>query len=127
LTFSQNDAVSMDPPELAEAIRYIESFLGKTFHVNTRDGRLFVGTFKCVDNENNIILSTAHEYRMPTEKAQKKAEAELAAGRGNGRADMTSRFVGLIVVPGKEITKIELEEPRPLQVPASLPVRPRGS
>lgn len=117
----------MDSPEVAEAIRYIEAFLGKTFHINCRDGRLFVGTFKCVDNENNIILSTAHEYRMPTEKAQRRAETELEAGRGNGRADMTSRFVGLIVVPGKEITKIELEEPRPLQVPASLPMRTKAS
>lgn len=113
----------MDSPQLTEAIRYIEGYLGKTFHINARDGRLFVGTFKCVDNENNVILSTSHEYRMPTEKAQKRAESELAAGIGNGRADMTSRFVGLIVIPGKEIMKIEVEEPRPLQTQASLPVR----
>lgn len=113
----------MDPPELAEAVRYIEGFLGKTLHINSRDGRLFVGTFKCVDNENNVILATSHEYRMPTEKAQKRAEAELAAGRGNGRADMTSRFVGLIVIPGKEITKIEVEEPRSVQREAALPLR----
>jgi small nuclear ribonucleoprotein (snRNP)-like protein len=117
----------MDPPELTEAVRYIEGFLGKTLHINSRDGRLFVGTFKCVDNENNIILATSHEYRMPTEKAQKRAEAELAAGRGNGRADMTSRFVGLIVIPGKEITKIEVEEPRPVQSQAALPLRGKES
>lgn len=113
----------MEPPELAEAVRYVEGYLGKTFHIISRDGRLFVGTFKCVDNENNVILSTTHEYRMPTEKAQRRAESELAAGRGNGRADMTSRFVGLIVIPGKEITKIEVEGPRPTQNQTALPVR----
>lgn len=38
-------------------------------------------------------------------------ENELPAVKSqNAKADMTSRLIGLVVVPGKHITKIELEE-----------------
>lgn len=47
---------------------------------------------------------------MPTEKAKQEALERAAAGNGAGRADMTSRFVGLVVVPGKHITKLEAEQ-----------------
>lgn len=46
---------------------------------------------------------------MPSEKAKKEALEKAQAGQGSGRADMTSRFVGLIVVPGKHIVKLEAE------------------
>ena len=46
---------------------------------------------------------------MPTEKAKKEALARAEAGQGTGRADMTSRFIGLIVVPGKHLVKLEVE------------------
>ena len=96
----------------AEATSYLTSLLNKTLHVHTQDGRMFVGQMKCTDNERNIILGTTHEYRRPIEKelkrAAKKAEAE---GKGDKKVkvDMKKRFVGLIVVPGKYIDKIEVE------------------
>jgi hypothetical protein len=46
---------------------------------------------------------------MPTEKAKREAPENAGARHGTGRADMTSRFVGLIVVPGKHIVKLEVE------------------
>ena len=46
---------------------------------------------------------------MPTEKAKREALEKAEAGRGTSRANMTSRFVGLIVVPGKHIVKLEVE------------------
>jgi len=46
---------------------------------------------------------------MPSEKAKKEAIEKAQASQGTGRADMTSRFVGLIVVPGKHIVKLEVE------------------
>lgn len=52
-----------------------------------------------------------HEYRQPS-----AADIKLAAERhekadksGNVKVDMKKRFVGLVVVPGKYITKIEVE------------------
>lgn len=46
---------------------------------------------------------------MPTEKAKREALEKAETGQGTGRADMTSRFVGLIVVPGKHIVRLEVE------------------
>lgn len=66
----------------------------------------------------NIILSNTYEYRFPTPSAVK----EVASGANdpenepppvesqNVKVDMTSRLIGLVVIPGKHITKIELEE-----------------
>lgn len=72
---------------------------------------MFVGQMKCTDNERNIILAMTHEYRQPS-----KSDIELSAarhekkgGQGNVKVDMKKRFIGLVVVPGTAITKIEVE------------------
>ena len=54
------------------------------------------------------MLSLTHEYRQPTQ--QQIAEAAAQAGGSNFRADMSSRYMGLVVVPGEHIAKIEVEE-----------------
>jgi N-alpha-acetyltransferase 38, NatC auxiliary subunit len=57
--------------------------------------------------ECNIILSQSYEYRPPTAKM-----IQITAGASSIttlKADMTSRFLGLIVVPGQYINKIEIE------------------
>lgn len=105
--------------EKAEAISFLESLLGKSLHITVHDGRLFTGTFKCTDNESNVILANSFEYRMPSKSAEEKAIAEAQATGRPAKADMTSRFVGLIVVPGKQIVKIELEESRIPSLPSA--------
>ena len=69
-----------------------------------------------------MILSRAYEYRHPSTKAINEALAAAAREKDDkakgvastestsARANMTSRFMGLIVVPGKHIVKIEVEE-----------------
>ncbi|KAK5940560.1 hypothetical protein PMZ80_006977 [Knufia obscura] len=95
--------------EQVEALSFLESLLGKTLHITVLDGRLFTGIFKCTDNESNIILGNSFEYRMPSKSAEEKAMAEAKTTGKSAKADMTSRFVGLIVVPGHQIVKVELE------------------
>jgi N-alpha-acetyltransferase 38, NatC auxiliary subunit len=63
--------------------------------------------------ECNIILSKTYEYRMPTEKVKKEAAQQHQGGDKTAIADMTSRFLGLVVVPGNHITKLEVEEKKP--------------
>ncbi|KAF2764000.1 hypothetical protein EJ03DRAFT_282947 [Teratosphaeria nubilosa] len=94
------------------AAQYLSAFLNKTLHLHITDGRMFVGQLKCTDSERNIILAMTQEYRQPT-----NADIELAADRhrkagkaGNVKVDMKKRFVGLVVVPGQYITKMEVEE-----------------
>jgi small nuclear ribonucleoprotein (snRNP)-like protein len=95
----------------ATASAYLESLLNRTLHLHTTDGRMFAGQMKCTDPERNIILSMTHEYRQPSAADIKlAAERHEKAGKsGNVKVDMKKRFVGLVVVPGKYITKIEVE------------------
>ncbi|KAI9733008.1 MAG: hypothetical protein M1834_003551 [Cirrosporium novae-zelandiae] len=94
-----------------EACVFLASLLGKHLRVHTTDTRMFIGDFKCTDQDCNIILSGTHEYRHPSPSAIAKAAAEQQQGGSSEsfRLDMTSRYMGMVVVPGKHITKIELE------------------
>lgn len=49
---------------------------------------------------------------MPPKAAEQAAINTAKATGQTSRADMISRFVGLIVIPGKQITKLEVEERR---------------
>ena len=60
---------------------------------------------------------------MPSAKAKREALERAEAGQGTGRADMTSRFVGLVVVPGKHIKKLEVEEKGPAPWDIEMAVR----
>ena len=99
------------PGASATASSYLSTFLNRTLHLHTTDGRMFAGQMKCTDPERNIILSMTHEYRQPSAADIKlAAERHEKAGKsGNVKVDMKKRFVGLVVVPGKYITKIEVE------------------
>jgi len=103
-----------------QAVNYLESLLGRTLRIQTTDTRLFVGLFKCSDNDRNLILANTYEYRFPRpaglEDANIPQRSPAAPAEGNDgdggvvTVDMTSRFIGLVVVPGQYITKIELAE-----------------
>ncbi|GAB7353659.1 hypothetical protein MBLNU459_g4066t2 [Dothideomycetes sp. NU459] len=71
--------------------------------------------------DRNIILSLTHEYRQPPRSAVDDAAAAMRDGSSGGsssssssssnvKVDMLKRFVGLVVVPGEYITKIEVED-----------------
>ena len=56
-----------------------------------------------------MILKQTYEYRQPT--SQKLAEmAAMESSGGKVKMEMVSRYLGLVVVPGKHIVKIEVEE-----------------
>ncbi|KAJ5287755.1 Ribonucleoprotein LSM domain eukaryotic/archaea-type [Penicillium angulare] len=99
------------------AVQYLEGLIGRQLRVYTTDSRMFVGLFKCTDAERNIILANSYEYRFPTPSAVQAAAAKEAeswernaeAKSATVKVNMTHRLIGLIVVPGRHITKIELE------------------
>lgn len=55
-----------------------------------------------------MVLSNAYEYRHPSEHKIKAAAAN--AGGKSVKLDMTSRYLGLVVLPGHHIVKIEVEQ-----------------
>ena len=118
--------LSTVPPTKATA--YLESLLNKNLRITTTDSRMFWGSFKCTDSvspvsppliqilpktfrsaspskECNVVLKNTYEYRPP----QPPKPEELATAKSI-TMDMTSRFLGLVVVPGEHIVKVEVEE-----------------
>jgi len=93
------------------ATSYLTSLLNRTLRIHTTDTRIFVGQMKCTDRERNIILAMTHEYRHPSALAVQDAarEHERRGLLGAVKVDMIRRFVGLVVVPGGYIERIEVE------------------
>ncbi|KAI1132768.1 hypothetical protein F5Y10DRAFT_185465 [Nemania abortiva] len=106
-----NRATMNETSPKTEAEVYLKSLINKTLRIHATDGRLFIGTFKCTDTDRNVVLSLTYEYRQPSQ--QKLVEAAAAAASANSqtvKADMTSRYLGLVVIPGEHIVKTEVEE-----------------
>ncbi|KAI1115730.1 hypothetical protein F5Y14DRAFT_112958 [Nemania sp. NC0429] len=100
-----------EAPTKVEAQAYLKSLINKTLRIHATDGRMFVGTFKCTDTDRNVVLSLTYEYRQPSQ--QTLTEAAAAAAMNNTqtvKAEMTSRYLGLVVIPGQHIVKMEVEE-----------------
>ncbi|KAJ5808707.1 hypothetical protein N7474_009976 [Penicillium riverlandense] len=101
-----------------QSIQFLEGLLGRALRVHTTDSRMFVGIFKCTDAERNIILASTYEYRFPTPSTVQAAastsqgtwdEEPAKPSSSSVKVNMTSRLIGLVVVPGRHITKIEME------------------
>ncbi|KAH6609290.1 hypothetical protein Trco_002636, partial [Trichoderma cornu-damae] len=91
-----------------EAHEYLSSLVNQNLRIHTTDGRVFRGTLKCTDSDKNIVLGNTHEYRQPSER-ERSAAAANASG-GSVSMDMASRYLGLIVIPGQYIFKMEVEQ-----------------
>ncbi|ODA76117.1 hypothetical protein RJ55_08400 [Drechmeria coniospora] len=91
-----------------EAQEYLRSLLNKNLRVFTTDGRLFWGSLKCTDPDSNVVLAHTYEYRQPSADALRQLAGE--AGGSMIPAAMSSRYLGLVVVPGHHIVKMELEQ-----------------
>ncbi|KAF1847735.1 uncharacterized protein K460DRAFT_374736 [Cucurbitaria berberidis CBS 394.84] len=91
-----------------QATFWLSQFIGKNLRIHATDGRVFGGQMKCTDKDRNIILAMAHEYRAPPIETIRKAIEE--SGNPSTPVPWNSRYVGLIVVPGQHIKKIEFEE-----------------
>ncbi|KAE8440527.1 hypothetical protein EG329_007273 [Mollisiaceae sp. DMI_Dod_QoI] len=67
--------------------------------------------------DQNIILSQTFEYRLPPTPKSTSTPTNPTSSSSTSTSvpetitqDLTSRYLGLIVVPGEYITKIEVEE-----------------
>ncbi|KAF2719370.1 hypothetical protein K431DRAFT_228832 [Polychaeton citri CBS 116435] len=120
---STNPASSSAPQDFTnkpdEAAQYLSTFLDRTLRVHISDGRVFVGQLKCTDSERNLILAMTQEYRPPTDTEVRRfhekhqgEDTEREGGRAlahRPKLEMKKRFVGMVVVPGNHIQKIEME------------------
>lgn len=75
----------------SDALAFLQSTLRLTYRITIQDGRIFLGTFACIDKEKNIVLTNTEEYRV-------------------GVVGQKGRYVGLIMVPWRWVTKAEVEQ-----------------
>ncbi|KAK7743603.1 hypothetical protein SLS53_004138 [Cytospora paraplurivora] len=94
----------------AEGQGFLESLLNNKLRIHTTDGRMFWGDFKCTDPDCNIVLAYTYEYRQPSAQQLLKAAEKAGADVKNIKLEMTHRYLGLVVVPGEHIVRIEKEE-----------------
>ncbi|CAM1504078.1 Fc.00g016690.m01.CDS01 [Cosmosporella sp. VM-42] len=91
-----------------EAREYLSGIINKNLRVLTTDGRLFWGSLKCTDPDKNIVLAHTYEYRQPSAKKVAEAAATKAPDE-SVTLDLTSRYLGLVVVPGHHIVRLQVE------------------
>ncbi|KAI8331332.1 hypothetical protein BC941DRAFT_382686 [Chlamydoabsidia padenii] len=68
-------------------VNLLRSYLNFKARVEISDGRIFIGTFVCIDKQKNLILAQAEEYRKDEQ-----------------------RLVGLVMIPGVHLVKMETED-----------------
>ncbi len=68
------------------------------------------GSLLLLLQDSNVVLAHTYEYRQPSDERVRRHLAEEAAEGTTVALDMTSRYLGLIVVPGHHIVKMELEQ-----------------
>ncbi|KAF1810460.1 hypothetical protein P152DRAFT_382616, partial [Eremomyces bilateralis CBS 781.70] len=90
---------------------YLGQFINRYIRISITDARVFVGQLRCLDRDLNIILALTYEFRPPTVSDLERAATQAReAGLQTQRVETPKRYVGLVVIPGKHITKIEYEE-----------------
>ena len=83
-----------------QAIDAVKSLLNRSMRIRTSDGRIFIGTFVCVDKQLNVVLTNTDEYRVtPRADANDNGTTEKVDERG--------RYVTMVMVPWRLVVKIE--------------------
>jgi len=99
-------------PALAEEA--LRAHLERFMRVTLSDGRVVVGRFYCLDRERNVVLTDAYAQPPPptaaAAAAAKRAPALTAAEAAAAEeASLASRFLGVVMVPGRHLVKAEVE------------------
>ncbi|ORX83826.1 hypothetical protein BCR32DRAFT_326187 [Anaeromyces robustus] len=98
-----------DTPNIKELSQYIYTKL----RITIEDKRKFIGYFMCIDKDKNIILSSSNEYTLKEEKQKENQEENEEQNKvenseeDDSLSNYNSRFLGLIMIPGKYIKKVE--------------------
>lgn len=77
----------------------LRNWLNKCLRVEMSDGRVLVGIFLCTDRDANIILGSCTEY-LPEENKE----------TSSAYVNDEPRMLGLVMVPGKHIVSISIDE-----------------
>ncbi len=82
----------MTTNEEPRSVQQLKDLLRGTLRITTTDGRVFLGTFVGTDTQLNVLLASTDEFRL----------APLDS------ANLDGRFVGLVMIPRKQVVRIEV-------------------
>ncbi|XP_016930265.3 N-alpha-acetyltransferase 38, NatC auxiliary subunit [Drosophila suzukii] len=82
----------MNDTSLTPGRRKLQKWLGRVLRIVITDGRVLVGFFNCTDRDANIVLSMCAEYLVEGQEP---------------------RLLGNVMVPGKHIVSLNIDEPDP--------------
>lgn len=101
------------PSAQAAAERIHARFLNRRVLAHVPDGRVFRGTFVCIDDGSNLIVSHADELRLHGGGGTEGNEMEKGTGLSTEERVVASRFVGMVMIKGEDLVRIEVEEDLP--------------
>ncbi|KAK5643382.1 hypothetical protein RI129_007227 [Pyrocoelia pectoralis] len=93
------------PLNMSPGAVQLRKWLNKTLKIEMSDGRVLIGVFLCTDRDANVILGSCSEY-LPEENM---VEASTATASSASNTE-EPRMLGLVMVPGKHIVNICLDE-----------------
>ena len=71
---------------------------------------MFVGVFKCIDKECNIVLENTDEFRTESCSNDNAAENQEPLEAKSEQVDVLQRKLNLVMIPGRVIVHTELSE-----------------
>ncbi|XP_047998026.1 N-alpha-acetyltransferase 38, NatC auxiliary subunit [Leguminivora glycinivorella] len=71
----------------------LRKWLNMNFRIEMTDGRVLIGVFLCTDRDANVILGACSEYL-----------------KGNDGETEEPRVLGLVMVPGRHIVSIQIDD-----------------
>ncbi|KAJ8720225.1 hypothetical protein PYW07_012268 [Mythimna separata] len=77
----------------------LKKWLNMNFRIEMTDGRVLIGVFLCTDRDANVILGACSEYL-----------------KGCDGETEEPRVLGLVMVPGRHIVSIQLDDTTPPQM-----------
>jgi hypothetical protein len=100
----RREAIAMKGGE-TEGEKWIYSLLGLEMKILITDQRVLLGHFICTDRDRNVIMQGTNEFM---------SEEEIATKVG--------RSIGLAMIPGRHIQKMEIKQTEVLESPVDLSI-----
>ncbi|KAI4463122.1 small nuclear ribonucleoprotein-associated protein b and n [Holotrichia oblita] len=88
------------PKNMSPGAVKLRSWLNQLLRITMTDGRVLIGMFFCTDRDANIILGACSEYLPEEVDADGVATKEVEE----------PRILGLVMVPGKHIVNISVDQ-----------------
>ncbi|GLE05200.1 hypothetical protein PINS_up014188 [Pythium insidiosum] len=116
---------------VGDATQRVMALLGTVVRIKITDGRVLLGTFHCVDKQQNVILTDTREF-LPRQRHDSNSSSSSKKKKGGKASTPTpeelpgdedeeeakelwktgaGRSLGMTLVPGKHIVYIKVRTP----------------